>query len=145
LESARRARCLKMAASNTPITDAGVPQRHVRGEKTGVAGDGKDIVAQVVLAGIHKRVYLGTQSLALTGASQALTVPAGTPSAFADIYAEGSTANDYARYWHGSTPSATVGKKLKDDQEVQSADPGSFNAINGSGTVTLRVEYYSNG
>lgn len=134
-----------MAASNLPIVQAGVPSHHVRNEKTGVAGDGKDILAQVVLAGVHRRAYLGTQSLTLTGSAQTLTVPAGTPATLADIYAEGATVNDYARYWHGSTPTASVGKKLKDDQELQSADPSSFSAINGSGTVTLRIEYYSNG
>lgn len=134
-----------MASSNLPVTAAGGPTHHSRSEKTGTAVDGKDIIAQVVLAGLHKRTYLGTQSLLLTGTAQTLTVPAGTPAAFADIYAEGATANDFARYWHGATPTASVGKKLKDDQEIQSADPGSFSSINGSGTVTLRVEYYSNG
>jgi hypothetical protein len=135
-----------MAASNLGVVQAGVPDHFIRNEKTGTAGGGQDIVAQVVLAGVHKRVYVGTQSLVLTGAAQSLTVPAGTPATFADIYAEGATANDYARYWHGgSVPTASVGKKLKDDNEIQSADPSTFQAINGSGTVTLRIEYYTNG
>lgn len=135
-----------MAVSDLGVSPAGVPGAYVRSEKTGThAGDSKDIISQVVLTGIHKRTYLGVQSLVLTGASQALTVPAGTPAALAEVYAEGATVNDYARYWHGSTPTATVGKKLKDDQELQSASPGDLNFINGSGTITLRAEYFSNG
>lgn len=135
-----------MAASNFNIAQASVPTHLTRGEKTGTdVTSGKDIVAQVVLAGIHKRIYLGTASLVLTSSAQSLAVPAGTPATFADIYAEGGTVNDFARYWHGTAPSAAVGKKLKDDNEIQSADPGSFSAILGSGAVTLRIEFYSNG
>lgn len=136
-----------MAASNLAVVQAAIPSHLIRNERTGVDGaTGKDVIAQVVLAGVHKRTYLGTQNLALTGSAQSLTVPAGTPAAFGDIYSEGGTTNDYARYWHGgTTPTATNGKKLKDDQEIQSADPGSFSAIVGSGAVTLRIEYYSNG
>lgn len=134
-----------MTASNLGVVAAGVPDHYVRNEKTGTAIDGKDIVAQVVLAGIHKRTYLGVQSLTLTGTAQTLTVPAGTPASFADIYAEGATVNDYAKYWHGATPTATVGKRLSHDQEIQSADPSSYSALNGSGTITLRIEYYTNG
>lgn len=134
-----------MAASNLPVVQAGVPSHSIRNEKTGVDGGGKDILAQVVLAGVHKRTYLGVQSLILTGVAQTLTVPAGTPASLADIYAEGATVNDFARYWHGATPTGSVGKKLSNDQEIQSADPASFSAINGSGGVTLRIEYYSNG
>lgn len=135
-----------MTASNLPITQAGVPTHHNRSEQTGTNGaDGKPIIAQVVLAGLHKRVYIGTQTLVLTGAAQALTVPGGSPAVFAEVYAEGATVNDYARYWHGATPTATVGKKLSNDQELQTVDPASFSAINGSGTVTLRIEYFTNG
>lgn len=135
-----------MAASDTGVTDAGVPTRYVRAEKTGTGGNGSDTVAQVVLAGVHKRVYVGTQTLVLTGASQTLTVPGGIPAVFADIYAEGATAADYARYWHGGTvPTSTVGKKLGDNNEIQSVDPSTFRALNGSGTITLRIEYYTNG
>lgn len=136
-----------MAASNLRVTEAGVPTHHIRNEKTGTDGTtGKDILAQVVLAGVHKRTYLGVQSLTLTGSAQTLTVPAGTPATFADIYCEGGGATDFGRYWHGGvTPTAAVGKRLYNDQELQSADPGSFSAIVGSGTPILRVEYYSNG
>lgn len=132
-----------MAASNLPITQAGVPTHHNRSEQSGTAGDGKPIITQVVLAGAHKRNYLGIQSLALTGTAQTLTVPAGTPAAMADIYAQGATVNDVARYWHGSTPTASAGKRLKDHEEIQSASPGDFSGINETGTITLRVEYYS--
>lgn len=135
-----------MAASDVGVTDAGVPTRQIRSEKTGTGVGGIDAVAQVVLAGVHKRVYVGVQTLVLTGASQSLTVPAGIPAVFADIYAQGATATDYARYWHGgTTPTATTGKKLGDNTEIQSVDPSTFKAINGSGTVTLIIEYYTNG
>lgn len=133
-----------MAASNLPVTQSSVPTQHSRSEQTGVnGGDGKPIIAQVVLAGAHKRNTISVQSLTLTGATQSLTVPAGTPATLADIYAEGVTTSDFCRYWHGASPSATVGKRLRDHEELQSADPANFQAINGSGTITLRVEYYS--
>lgn len=134
-----------MTASNLPITQASLPTHHSRSEQTGTHSDGKPIVAQVMLAGVHKRTYLGVQSLVLTGTAQTLTVPAGTPATFADIYADGASSSDFARYWHGATPTASVGKKLSTDQELQSVDPSSFSAILGAGTVTLRIEYYSNG
>lgn len=135
-----------MAASNLKATEAGTPTHLIRNEKTGVdGGTGKDIIAQVVLAGVHKRTYLGVQTLALTGTAQSLTVPAGTPATFGDIYNEGGSGTDFARYWHGATPTASVGKKLFDDNEIQSADPASLMGINGSGTNTWRIEYYSNG
>jgi hypothetical protein len=76
----------------------------------------------------------------LTGSSQSLTLPSGATHAL--IYAEGATVNDFARYWHVTTPSSTVGKKLKDHEELSTAQPAQFRALNGSGTVTLRVEYY---
>lgn len=135
-----------MAASNLPIVQSTVPSHLVRNEKTGTAGGGQDIIAQVVLAGIQKRTYLGTQVLNLSGTSQSLTVPAGVPAALADIYCEGAGTSDYARYWHGgSVPTASAGKKLKDHEELQSADPGTFQSIIGTGSPKLVVEYYSNG
>lgn len=135
-----------MTASNLPVVQAGTPSHHVRNEKTGIDGvTGKDIIAQVVLAGVHKRTYLGVQSLVLTGTAQGLTIPAGTPAALADIYNEGGTATDYARYWHGATPTSAVGKRLYNDQELQSPSPVDFQAIVGGGTSTLRIEYWSNG
>lgn len=94
----------------------------------------------VIAAAAHTRTYTGVQSLTLSASSQALTVPANTE--FADIYFEGGSSSDYARFWHGSTPTASAGVKLKDDGLLQSADPSSFRAILGSGSGTLRVEYY---
>lgn len=97
---------------------------------------------QVTLVGAHVRTYKGTQSLTLSGTAQTLTVASG--GTHADIYCEGATSSDYARFWHaGSTPTASVGVKLKDHEIVQTADPGTFRAINGSGSCTLRVEYYA--
>ena len=105
------------------------------------AEDFGSILFPVVLAGAHVRTYVGTQSLTLTGSSQPLTVPSG--ATFADIYCEGATTSDYARYWHaGSTPTSSAGVKLKDHEVIQTADPATFRALNGSGTCTLRVEYY---
>jgi hypothetical protein len=99
---------------------------------------GVEIVAMVV--GEMERVYDGVQSLTLTGTSQSPTVPSGATHAL--IYADGGTVNDYARDWHGTTPTASVGKKLKDHEELASAQPAAFRALNGSGTVTLRIEFY---
>ena len=95
--------------------------------------------------GAKARTYLTPQSLLLTGSSQSLTVPPAPlgQSVLADIYCEGASSTDYARYWHGGqAPTAAVGKKLKDHEEIPSADPASFRALNGSGTCTLRVDYY---
>jgi hypothetical protein len=105
-------------------------------QSTSVAG----VHIPAMLVGELQRIYDGVQSLLLTGTAQNLTVP--SQSTHALIYAEGATANDYARYWHVSTPTATVAKKLKDHEELSSAQPSVFRALNGSGTVTLRVEYY---
>lgn len=110
------------------------------------AEDKSSIWYPVVLAGAHVRTYKGVQSLTLTSAAQALTVPSGAE--FADIYCEGSSTTDFCRFWHGATdPTATVGVKLKDHEVIASADPSTFSAINGSGsgTCTLRVEYYAYG
>jgi hypothetical protein len=92
------------------------------------------------LVGEHVRVYDGVQTLVLSGTSQNLTVPSGATHAL--IYAEGATVNDFARYWHGTTPTSSIGKKLKDHEELSSAQPSQFRSLNGSGTVTLRVEFY---
>lgn len=104
--------------------------------------DKSNVQFPVVLVGAHVRTYTGTASVTLTGTSQTLSsIPANTE--FADIYCEGATANDYARFWHGgSTPTSSVGVKLKDHEVLQSADPATFRALNGSGTCTLRIEYY---
>jgi hypothetical protein len=124
-------------ADNAPYTPGAGRTMRTR-DKSGI-----DI--QVVAAGAHKRTYKGQQNLVLSGTSQALTVPAGAE--FADIYGEGATANDVARYWHtgggGADPTATVGKKLKDHEEISTADPATFEAINSTGTTTLRIEYYA--
>jgi len=101
---------------------------------------GAGVQAQVIIVGEHVRVHDGVQSLALSGTAQTLSVPGTATHAL--IYAEGSTANDFARYWHGATPTSSVGKRLRDHEEIVSADPSEFEAINGSGSVTLRVEFY---
>ena len=102
---------------------------------------GSGVQAQVVLAGEHVRTFDGVQSLDLTGSSQALTVPSG--ATHAAIYCEGSSTTDYARYWEdGTAPTSSVGKKLKDHEEIENASPATFHAIVGSGTLTLRISYY---
>lgn len=106
------------------------------------AEDFSGIIFPVVLAGAHVRTYLGTQSLTLTSTAQTLTVPAG--ATLADVYCEGASTSDYARFWHGGTvPTGSVGVKLKDHEVIATADPATFRAINGSGTCTLRIEYYA--
>jgi hypothetical protein len=118
-----------------------VADDYVRQGQTFRAEEFSSVLFPVVLAGAHVRTYLGTQSLALTGSSQTLTVPAG--ATFADVYCEGASSTDYARFWHGgSTPTSSVGVKLKDHEVIQTADPATFRAINSSGTCTLRVEFY---
>ena len=79
--------------------------------------------------------------MTLTGSSQALTVPGGETHAL--IYAQGAADTDVARYWEGgAAPTSSVGKRLKDHEEVVTATPSTFHAINESGTITLRIEYY---
>lgn len=98
----------------------------------------------VLLAGAHVRTYVDNpQTLTVTSSAQALTVPSG--ATFADIYCEGTASTDFVRFWHGSTnPTASVGQKLKDHEVIASADPSTFSVIlgTGSGTCTLRVEFY---
>jgi hypothetical protein len=131
-----------MAASNLPVTDASVASRHIRGEKYGTAGDTKDIVAQVVAAAEHVRVFDGVQSLTLSSTSQTLTVPSNATHCL--IYNEATApATDFARYWQdGTAPTSSVGKKLKDHEEIACASPSTFKAINGVGGNVLRVEFY---
>lgn len=131
-----------MAASNLPITESGVPTHFNRNEQVGTQS-GKPIISQVVLAGVHKRAYKGVQSLVLTSTAQALTIPAGSPAVFADVYCEEVTTG-FARYWHGATPTATVGKRLYNHEEIQSASPADILAIIGSGAPVLRCEFYTN-
>lgn len=105
------------------------------------AEDFGSVLFPVVLAGAHVRTYVGTQSLTASSSSQTLTVPSG--ATFADVYFEGAASTDFVRFWHGgSTPTASVGVKLKDHEIVQTADPATFRAILGSGSGTLRIEYY---
>lgn len=114
-----------------------------RQSQTFRAEDKTSVLFPVVLVGAQVRTYVGVQSIASTGASLSLTVPAG--GEFADIYNDSDTATDYVRYWHNSTaPTSTVGNKLKAHEIVQSADPATFRFItgNGSSACTLRVEYY---
>lgn len=98
---------------------------------------------QHVLAGEKQRVYDGIQNLTLTSSSQALTVPGGATHAL--VYCEGAAGTDFARYWQdGTAPTASVGKKLKDHEEIELASPSNFHAIIGSGggSPVLRIEYY---
>lgn len=96
----------------------------------------------ILRVGAHVRTYKGVQSIAATASSQLLTVPSG--ATHCDIYAEGGSSSDFVRYWHGSTsPTASAGKKLKDHEEIASSSPANFRFIASSGSVTLRVEYYS--
>lgn len=131
-----------MAAENLQLVEASVPTHHSRSEQYGTDG-GLPVIAQVVVASEHVRIYDGHESLTLTGTSQGFAdKPAA--STHATIYAEGATANDYARYWEDTVdaaPTSSVGK-LKDHEEIASASPSTFRALNGSGTVTLRISYY---
>lgn len=96
----------------------------------------------VIVVGAHQRTYKGVQSLALTGTAATLTVPEG--ATHADIYCEGAASTDYCRYWHGSTdPTTSVGVKLKEHEQIATASPSNFRAIEVSGSITLRVEYYA--
>jgi hypothetical protein len=123
-------------ADNVPAKDGNGGSYSVRAEDIG----GQHLY--VFLAGSHERTYKGVQNLTLSGTATSLTVPGG--ATHADIYAEGGTVNDFARYWHFSTnPTSTVGKRLRDHEEIVSANPLTFRAIVGSGAVTLRIEYYS--
>jgi hypothetical protein len=132
-----------MAANNLQLVEATTPTHVSRSEQWGTES-GTPIIAQVVAAAELYRVYDGHESLTLTGTSQALAdKPAA--STHATIYAEGATVDDYARYWEDTVdaaPTASVGKKLKDHEEMACASPTTFRALNGSGTVTLRVSYY---
>jgi len=95
------------------------------------------------LSGEMQRVSDGVQSIALSGAGvNTLTVPA--LSTHALIYAEGASDTDLARYWHGVNPTTAVGKRLRDHEEMSSADPSQFRATLGAGSasLTLRIEYY---
>lgn len=130
-----------MPAADLPITQAGAATHYSRSEQVGTGAGSLPIIAQVVLAGAHKRTYFTPQNLTLTGTAQTLSVPAN--ATLADIYAEGATTNDVARYYHGGTPTSSVGKRIKDHEEISSAAPASFSAINQTGTITLRVEYYN--
>jgi len=99
---------------------------------------------QILSVGAHVRTYKGIESITVTGTAGILTVPLG--ATHADILAEGAASTDFIRYWHGgNNPTSTIGKKLKDHEEIISADPSSFRHIlgSGSGTVVLRIEYYA--
>lgn len=95
----------------------------------------------MALVGAVERVYDSTTSLTLTGASLALpSIPA--TARFADVYCEGASSTDYGRYWETGTPTASVGKKLKDDVEITVCSLASFRAIIGTGTPILRIAYW---
>jgi len=131
-----------MAHLDLKITEASAPTHLLRQEQRGTGAGSVPIGLQVMLAGEHERVHDGIQSLTLSGSSQTLTVPGGATHAL--IYMEATApTTDFARYWHGATaPTASVGKKLKDHEEIVSADPANFRVIVGTGGGILRIEYY---
>lgn len=130
-----------MSAANLKLVEASTQTHSSRSEQYGTDAQGHPIIAQVVAAAEHVRTYDGVQNLTLTGSSQALT-PQGA-STHCEIYAEGASDTDFCRYWVGGTaPTSSVGKRLKDHEEIACATPNTFHAINSSGTVTLRIEYY---
>lgn len=114
---------------------------YTRGSETFRSTDVGGLHQPHVLAGAKQRTYKGVQSLVLTSTAQSLTVPGG--ATHADIYMEGGDPAHYCRFWHGTAPTSTVGKKLKDHEEIVSSSPATFQAILSSGTSTLRVEYYA--
>jgi hypothetical protein len=95
---------------------------------------------QAVLAGEMRQKHDGIQNLTLTGSAQTLTVPSGATHAL--IYCEGVGGTDIGRYYHGSAPTASVGKRITGDQEIPSAEPGVAQFITESGAPILRIEYY---
>lgn len=116
---------------------------YARQGQTFRAKDNSGILSPIVAAGEHVRIFDGIQSIASSGSSQALTPASGSTHAL--IYCEGAADTDFVRYWQdGTAPSATVGKKLKDHEEMACAAPASFHFITGSGSgaCTLRMEYY---
>jgi hypothetical protein len=115
---------------------------YTRGGETFRAKEVSAKKTPIMLAGEHVRVHDGIQSVTLTTtAGLALTVPGGATHAL--IYCEGAADTDFARYWHGSTnPSASVGKRLNDHEEIATAAPAAFRAVIGQGSPILRVEYY---
>jgi len=97
--------------------------------------------AQIVFAGEHVRVFDGVQSLTLTGSALTLTVPGSATHCL--VFCDGAADTDYARYWQdGTSPTASVGKKLMSGEELPCASPSTFKAIIGAGSPVLRVEYY---
>ena len=104
-------------------------------------GGSPDKQAQLVEVYASVRVYDGTASQTLTATAAALpSIPAN--ARFADVYCEGAASTDYARYWETGTPTAAVGKKLKDDAEINVASLASFRAIIGAGAPVLRIAYW---
>lgn len=104
-----------------------------------------DLLAPIVLAGEHVRNYLGVETLSIGASVSTLTVPAG--ATHAEVYCDNTAASldstSYVRYWHGTNPSATVGKRLFHNESIPTAQPSQFRATNGSGSGnTLRIEYY---
>jgi hypothetical protein len=124
-----------MADNALTVVDAGSQTKTLRSVEMDT-----NVHGQVVLVGEFVRVYDGVQSLSLSGTAQSLTVPGTATHAY--IVCEGSAAADYARVWHGATPTSSVGIKLFDGQGMPSAAPEELEAIVGSGTLTLRIEYY---
>lgn len=99
----------------------------------------------VLLAGAHKRIYKGVESVPVTdGNVHNLNVPPG--ATFADIVMEAGADTDFVRYWHGATnPTSTVGVRFYNRETVYSADPSTFSAVKGESGAggTLIVEYYA--
>lgn len=99
--------------------------------------------AQHVLAGEKVRVSDGDATLTLSGSSQALPSIPGTAT-HATVYCDAAADTDYARYLEGNgTPSSSVGKRLKDHEEIAVSSLSTFHAILGGGTtIVLRIFYY---
>lgn len=117
---------------------------YTRQGQTFRAEDFSNVIFPVVLVGTHVRTYSASpQTLVVSATVQTLTVPAGFTHA--DIYAQGSAATDFCRYFHGGgIPTGTSGVKLGDHELIASADPSTFRVIQGSGggNITLFVEFY---
>ncbi len=113
---------------------------YTRGNETFRAKEVSAKKMPVMLSGEHVRVHDGVQSITMSAGVKSLTVPAGATHAL--IYFEGAASSDVVRYWHGTDPTASVGKRLADHEEIASADPASFRAITSAGSGFLRVEYY---
>ena len=113
---------------------------YVRGAETFSTSDLSGVKRPRNVVAEDTRIHDGVESIAMTAGVKTLTVPAGATHAL--IYFEGAATSDIVRYWHGTNPTASVGKRLLDHEEISSAAPADFRAITSVGSGTLRVEYY---